>query len=95
MDGGGDMEDVERAMAALGGGLTGKRAGVAQHGIHIEADETVDPGGDVLFPICDHTVGLTPRVASGFVAGVEPDLELDGLEEFELQQAGEMERFVD
>jgi hypothetical protein len=95
MDGGGDVEDVERAMAALGGCLTGKGAGVAQHGIHVEADEAVDPGGDVLFPIRDHAICFTPGVAFGFVFRVEPDLQFDCLEKFEFQQIGETQRFAD
>jgi hypothetical protein len=94
MDGGGDVEDVERAMAALGGCLTGKGAGVAQHGIHVEADEAVDPGGDVPFPSRDHAVGLTPCVAFGFVPRVEPNLKFNGLEKLKFQQAGEMQGLV-
>lgn len=76
MQGGGDVEDVESAMAAIGSCLTGENAGVAQHRIHVEGDQMIDAGGDVALPVTYHAIRFQAFAALGIVARLQPDLEL-------------------
>jgi len=58
----------------------------------VEGKQTVQPRSDIGLPVCNHAIGLPPRVARFFVIRVEPDLQLDRLPELELEQRGEKER---
>ena len=93
MHGGRNMQDIEGAVAAFGRALDGIGRGEAQDGVHVARSDNIQARGDIGLPVGDHLVGLMTWVALGAVGGVEPDLELDGLEELKLQQAREVERF--
>ena len=93
VDGGGDVEDVEGAVSIAGGALKRVGASETQNGVGVARHQHVDAGGHVAFPVGNHLVGFVLGVAFGAVAGVEPDLESDGLDEFKFQKFGEVEGF--
>ncbi len=95
MDGGGDMDNVHRAVASCGGVVIGKGFGKTENGRHVVADEAVDPGRYIGLPRRDHFISFFSAITPALVIGVKSDLKFDSLQKLKLQKRGERKWFGD
>ena len=91
VEGGGDVEDIEAAMAGGGGVAAGEVFGALVNVGPFRRDELDDAGVEVSLQVGEGGVRDRVRVAARPGASVQPDLEADALPEFVEEEAGDGE----